>query len=580
MPNIVLPIEDIQDSIERPVIFDIIRQVMEITRISHETKINFLGDEGKAAQKNSTITKDLLTENTWNYDERVTIEVDEDYSRDRLINTYIQQPETAFIFEDKDLPVFIKPVYSKSEVKITIKYKTRDKNQANRWRNDIRTRTAMMRDINLHEINYHYHLQEEFIYILKEIHRLRENVAGYGDEWDDYFIDRLTNKASVVTNVSGQQAIWAVSEKQIRVQGYFDFEGAPEKGDKEGEHDNWGMGVVYTFNYDKPIECNMYYPLMIHNQLVSDKFRDTVMPYKLENQNRAYTLSGRAFAEFESDNVVLSTYSNDGICIPSFDDFMPNFVLPSTIRVFTALSSITENDRKSLFNLHDLGDFSLSPVILDFLTKSEYPYLGKDYQSIFSLSLYRETALASDGNLVVDSNLNVSSVNDLALRKSHRVRLGLVTDMTSLTMDALSRIRANPAVAKVLIDAINAGISNRGGQSDIGKNRLSVADIVMLTGSMDYANIADSIDIPGANSSSVARSGYRDSNGDFIPVDPFSARRNTPAYQDSNITGTGASTYKGMGTNYGDNIVYMNLKNGRGDRMSLVQTLFVSSKQN
>lgn len=485
MPNIITPIDDIQDSVERPVIFDIIRQVMELTHISHKTSIQFLGDEQKAAQQNSTITKDPIKENRWSYDEKVVIEVDEDFDRNRLINKYVKQPEQYFIFEDDKLPIYIKPIYASSEVKITVKYKARDKNQANKWRNDIQSHVAIMRDINLHELNYHYHLPEVYIEILKELHRLRENIAGYGDSFDDYFVKRLTNNASVLTNLSGTEGIWAVSEKQIRVQGYFDFEGVPEKAEKESDHDNFSISFSYNFKYEKPIECNMVYPLVIHNQLIGSKYRASKV-YKLEDKERAFTSSGRALYNFESDNTSLNVMGNDGVSIPSFDEFIPNGILPSTVRVFTALTSITPENKRFLFNLNELGQLQLEPKIIEFLKLSEYPYLGKAFYSIFTLNLYRDGALVSDNALMVDSNLNVSSNIDLDLRKTYHVRLGLVTDITYLRSEAISRLRKYPIVGDKLIKAINATLISLGGHADISKNQLSNNDTVTITGIPNY----------------------------------------------------------------------------------------------
>lgn len=505
MPNIVIPLQDIQDSVERPVIFDIIRQVMDITQISSKTPIMFLGDESHAAQQNSTLTKDPITENRWSYNEKIIIEVDEDYDRNRLLNTYVKQPETNYIFKDENIPIYIKPVYSSSEVKITVKYRTRDKNQANKWRNDMRTKAALMRDINLHEITYHYHLQEQFILILKELYRLRENVDGYNETWDDYFINRLTSKASIVSNLSGTQALWAIAEKQIRVQGYFDFEGVPDKGEKEGDQDNWSIGFTYLFKYEKPIECNMIYPIMIHNQLLSEDYRPKEKTYAIEDQLRTFTHSGRVMAEFESDMRSLSIKGNDGLCIPSFDEFVPGSILPSTVRVVTALTSVIPLDRKNLFNLTDLGDFSLDPDIINFLMESEYPYLGKDFQSIFTLSLYRESYLTSSNNLKVDKDLNVSSVNDLALRKTHRVRLGLVTDISYLSLEAITRLRNYPLVAEKLIKAINTALVDLGGHPDIAKNTLSSSDLAVITRKIGPSDDKENLIYTGINAGRGSR---------------------------------------------------------------------------
>jgi hypothetical protein len=53
------------------------------------------------------------------------------------------------------------------------------------------------------------------------------------------------------------------------MQGWFDFQAVPEVGGKEDEADTWTIGFDYHFHYEKPIECAMYYPLMVHNPMRS-----------------------------------------------------------------------------------------------------------------------------------------------------------------------------------------------------------------------------------------------------------------------------------------------------------------------
>jgi hypothetical protein len=476
MPNIVIPLSDIAQSVERPVIFDIIRQVMLLTRISYQTPIRFYGDEGKSAQQNSTLTKDPLSENKYAYNEAVAIEVAEDFEVDRLSSTMVKYPENYLIFSDDKLGVYIKPVYSSTEVTITIKYRSVDKNQANKWRNDIRTRWSMMRDINLHEINYSYHFPEEYFLILQELHRLRENVSGYGDTFQDYFSKNLSPRATLMTNLSGKQSLWAIAERQIRIQGIFGFETVPEKPEKDDEHDVWVTQIDYKFKYDKPIECNMVYPIMIHNQLLSSKYRVTESVTSFNDKHLSFTKSAGYFNDFESTNDILNINGNKGLDIPHFDNFYPNSVPSATVRVFTVLTSITPSNRKSLFNLADLGEFDLNSKIIDFLKAGEYAFITKTYASIFCLNLYEDSFLRASDSLIVDANLNVSSALDLDLRRTYRVRLGLVADFDLLPKLALARVKKDYNVSVQLTKSINSSLRELGNQQYFNKNILSDSD--------------------------------------------------------------------------------------------------------
>lgn len=483
MPNISLPLDDLHDSVERPVIFSIVRELLEITELSDKTSISFYDDEGKAAQVGSLINPYPDRRNKWPFDERVRIEVEEDFDPGYAYSIHTKQPEHIPIFKDEDIGAIIRPIYSPTKVVINFTYRARDKNQAMRWRNNIRGKAAMFRDVNLHEISYHTHLQEEFIVIIKELHRLRENVAGYGESFDTYFAQHLSDKASIKTNLGGKAVLWGVDERQIRVQGLFDFEGAPEKGEKDGTNDAWSVTFSYKFEYQKPIMMNMVYPIVVHNQVLSSKYRPTEKVYRLEDQNRSFSLSNRAYNAFESDTKVLTYKGNDGISIPAFDEFAPKSILPSTVNVMTCLvvvdTAVGGNPRK-LMNLGDLGEVSLNPTVLDFIRQMEYPFLGKDYHSVFSLSLYRHGTLIESGSLHIDQNLDIYSNYDLDLRKTYRIRLGLVTNFTYLRKEALDRIRAfsvqNPGLGDIIVNCIDSSISKYASHADIGKAAMSDVD--------------------------------------------------------------------------------------------------------
>lgn len=480
MPNLVHPIDNVQYSVERPVVYDIARQLLDIMQISHKTPIAFSGDEGKIAQKNSTLYKDHFTENYWPYNEKIYIEVEEEYEKDRILSTAIRGPENILVFNDPALGVSIKPIYSSMEVTIQFKYRAVDRNQANRWRNDMRTRVSMMRDVNLHEIVYHYTLPSIFIPIIREVHRLRENIAGYGESFEDYFSKYLTVNASVVSNFAGNGQMWAVSEKQARVQGYFDFEDAPDKPERDGELDAWDTTVSYRFKYDKPIECHIQYPLMVHQQILDQAYWSPRKTNTFDDIPKTYTLSSGQFHQFEDSTYNQLYSSNKGIAIPEYDEFTPGAILPASLRVFCAMASLEATDLKTLFNLRELGDVALDSDILAFMSESEYPFMGKEYASIFNLSLYEGSYFKAKNILTVDKNLNVSSTIELNLRKEYHVRLSMIADFSLLKDDALTRLRKFPKVAIKIIAALNAALSEYGNEKDLAKNRLSWDEIKRL----------------------------------------------------------------------------------------------------
>lgn len=470
MPKLVLPVPETRESVLRPVVFDITRQLLKITGLSPQTRIVFPGDVDIDRQPGSTISDKELT-NTFGANPKVTLDVEEDYEVDRILSTAVLRPENLFIFKDNRVDTYIKPAYSSTEMTINFRFRAADKVSAMRWRDDIKTRISMMRDEHLHDITYHYLIPKEYIVIMQEIHRLRENVAPYGEDFDTFFKNNLSKRASLLSNLNGAHQEWGVSEKQMRIVGWFDFEGAPEKGDHTGDDDSWTISFGYKFKYDKPIACVMSYPLVIHNQLLSRRFRPTEPNYQVEHHLRSYSHSAKCFGGFERMRDTQAVAALPGISIPVFDEFIPSSVQVKTLRVFTSLVTLDPAQPGLLFNLREISStWKIDSEILEFMV-AEREKLTVVYGTLFSLDLYRNADLLRAGALRVDEDLNVYSTIALSLRDQHHVRLAINTDL-ALISGGLDRLREWGSVIAKVIDAIDGSVLNGLGAPDLLGGRL------------------------------------------------------------------------------------------------------------
>jgi hypothetical protein len=458
MAAIVVKLNQTSESVTRPVILEITRSLFEITGIPKDTRIFYPDEDNKRAQPGSTINRDGVPVFFQSAGE-VAIEVEENYERDRILAHAIVRPENLFIFRDDALQVAIKPAYSPTDVTINFKYRALDKSSALRWRDDLMNRVAMSQEINLHKVSYSYFLPTACIDLLTEVHRLRENVDPYGDTFEQYFTKMASNKVSKVTNLSGEQFAYAVAETQRRIQGYFDFEGAPERGDKTDENATWTISFSYKFNYDKPIECVLRYPLMVHNQVIGDDYRPTPMPDSNEEHLRSYALSTSAFYEFESGKKPLS--AEFGFRIPEYDDMQPSDALPYTRMVFQAMTTVDDAYPTHFLSLKDLGDIEFKPEIIAFM-KGEAPFMNKPYQSIFNVGMTCMGVLSAAKNVWVDTDLDVHCSYIRNKRNYYHVILSIVTNLEMLSKDALDRLRNNGGVLISILDAIDPTLRQNG----------------------------------------------------------------------------------------------------------------------
>lgn len=454
MPKVFLPVPEVDKSITRPVVLDIVRQVMDITNISKDTNILFLGDAKSTRQAGSDVGADQLNNTKISASEQIAIEVAESYNNDYLGTMAIAQTEQIPIFIDNDLGVVLKPIYGSHVFEISFRYRSPSRTKAKAWRDEIYMRVNQMRDVNLHSATYHYSIPTGLFGILKEIHRLRENVAGYNQDFDTYFHENMTTRVTEATTLNGSSTQFVIAEKQMRIQGLFGFTESPEKANMGGETDMWITEFTYKVTFDIPLGVHMVYPIMIHNQLLDDRY---IAPTSEDDEkhDKAFSHSLKALHFFEvPQDIKRHQAFAAAVQIPENDDWLPDNAPPQMHGIIHALCQVDTSDDKYLLNLRELGDYSIDEDILEYFAKEEYKYLTLPYKSIYHISMYRFRFLTTDRNLSVDKDLKVMTKESLPLRANHRVRLSMVTDITSVDPACFKRMKKYPEVLRKTLTAL------------------------------------------------------------------------------------------------------------------------------
>jgi hypothetical protein len=463
MPNVTVTVPEVYASVSRPVIMGVVRQLFQITGISTDTPLYFADDTEAVAQKGASLSDQADERNNTRtaFDTNVQISINEIYDVDMIMSTAVSQDDNVPVFFDPDIGVIVRPAYSSQLVSVSFKYVNKSKTEAERWRDDIRMKMSIHKDMNLHDVTYHYPIPEWVLSLLKDIHTKREAIAGYGEDFSTYIEKFGTSRLTVVANLSGEQTQLAVRENQTRIQGLYDFQVAPERGAREGNTGTWVTTFTYNFRYDKPLECNVKYPVMVHNQLLDARYIPAVESVNMDKVNKQYDKTLGALSYFEiQDALDKTTAPKAAVTIPAYDEFTPYSIVPKTRAFLNMLCFVDTATPRLIATLDDLGGYEIDQDILDFITKSEYPFLTKPYQSIIHASVYKGMSLYTHMDFTMSSPVNLSSLRDLDLRKNHRVRLSFVTDMASLSDGALKRLRTYPAAAIKIFNEVGINLTN------------------------------------------------------------------------------------------------------------------------
>jgi hypothetical protein len=438
MPNRILPIKATYESVTRLATHSVVEQVMKRTGLSPNVSIRYPGETGNDFQPGSAITGE--DENKFEHSNKVLITVQEEYKEDAIINTPVRYNDSPYIFEDKDIGVVLKPVYSYTSVTINfaIRFGTRVESEA--WLNDIKVRLGVNRSTMLHELDYHYEVPQLALNVLAHLHELREAQAGYGQDLVSWFREKFTKRTTTLSNASGNSSLMVIGEKAIGVQGWFEFV-EPPPADKDDAGASWTATFTYRFNYQKPVSINFIYPIIVHNQQIDGRLFSKVPPYSLADRPSLKTETLQSY-DTHSELYRLPPDPMGGKRHPVWDDWIPLSIPNYTASLASWMLQVDKDDPSFVMNMDQLGSDELVPVIRDFMI-SEAPYIAKRGESLLYFTLFCGKVPMDDGSITLDADLNLRTTAPMDLRQTYHIRLAVITELSILSKRAIRALQEN-----------------------------------------------------------------------------------------------------------------------------------------
>lgn len=452
MPIAELEVPEISESIARPVAVQIIRQICEHTRLPKDIPVRYLGSSSLPTV-GSTLDDKGAIENRLPTDLNIKIDVSEEYDEDFAGTGAILRQDQSYIFYDKDLFVFMKPVYQRLKTTINIEYTAPDKTSAEAWVRTMKRRAEQHLVQHLHQVDYHYPIPLECMAILLEIHRLRELKGGYGEDYPTYLMSKFDKHVTSIANQAGNNAIFVMRQQQARIIGNYDFVDQPPRPDKNSETGAFLVSFSYTFKYERPESVVIEYPIVIHNSILKYYSKEKIYEESdVKNAGSLSTEAARFFTPEVGMNTILSRIP--GVAIPWFDDWLPNDNFPATQNIFRILNEVVVEDPRALVNLTQLGYISLTKNALNYIRAN--PITITQYrESVFILRVFKgKTPLDMDA-LVINNELDIRTIEAMDMRKTYRIVLDVMYDLAMLSPRALVRLCQHGEFAIELIAAID-----------------------------------------------------------------------------------------------------------------------------
>lgn len=446
MPKVTMELDNIHDTINRPVNIAIAKQIAERIGFDPTTVPEMANVNGAMAVRGSDIETDSR-QNKFIGTNRASIEISEAYVDRSLMTSNVDWTEHQTIFRDERLGLYVSPHYRKMEVTVQMTIREHDRTRAVAMHSAMQTRIDKTVFNTVHDVKYNYNIPGSVMVLLMDTYRRREHLGGYGENLAKWFNDCFCKQWRITTASNGMGATVTIGEGQIRISGWFEDDPTPPiweaYGDKEGA---WTTTVNYKFWYDKPEVLVVTYPYITHNQMVPREYIDIEQPNwfgtigarqsQTENVLQAFT------PQFGYEN---SWLHNPGIPIPSWDDWlMPTVTItPHYMNMFRFMTVLnydppTTVDLHTLINFETdiLPDWTVWPEAIAYL-KATHAKATLPYRNVFTVQIYRWDNLMDMKRTYLDADLNVGYLDELSVRDNHHVVFNFLTDPSLLTRDAI-----------------------------------------------------------------------------------------------------------------------------------------------
>ena len=455
MPIMAIDLQALDNSFLRPVVYDIIRQIKKRTRFPDTDKIFFLESSGdKPQQPGSAIGGDSAAPT--GHDSALVIEVEEDYSDDQVLAQVMRSDTDPMVFLDPILGVNMLPIHTTTTIKLNVKARFGSKSQAAAWRNGIRRNTQNFRNQIAHAITYSYPIPKEMVLLLTHIYALRETNAGYGETMREYLKPRFAERVQVVVDQAGNNPTLVITETQSPVIGFFDFTAEPEKAEADADKGTWEISFSYIVYMQRPLSVFMRYPITVHNLDVNRKFINLEVHNPADDEIGNMSLLTEALSHFQYLKNTPRVASKK-IRIPYYDDWAPKNILNHSVELARMLITVDKDNLTDLFNLNNLGSYTLHPLLLDYIR--EYPNGIVDQSTdLVKVNLYKWRERVTSDILVIDSALNITTNVNMNLRNTYHVVFTCLTDLTLLPNSVINRLIRRGEFFLAYVESIFVGI--------------------------------------------------------------------------------------------------------------------------
>lgn len=445
MPIVKRQIKEQHKSIIRPVVIDVVNDLIRFMELKPNTDIIFKGYAEIALMPNGVIGIKTDNENKENIRtvgrERIFIDIEEEDTETSHLEMPVTYPEQRFIFADQDTGIFVRPIKKRVAIRLSFNNRFTSKAAADAWKGNMEALLAQYVKDYVHEVKYNYAYPDEVLHLLHELWKCREYQGGYNQSFSEWFRGFSTNKLTAIANQNGQQTDLVIGETADNVQGNWEFDTTPYP-TKANALGNWQAEFSYRFEFDKPIALDIQYPIIIHNRVLTED----MIPRRRQPSYRGKVyqkpLQQDRFEGIQEDlGDVYTDNLTDWLRYPEFDEWqLPRFDY-NFVPQYQALLTLNPEDLQEVVKLTELGPYKFTPRTLKYLQHVGGKCMHHR-QSIIQIALFEGDDPIDPNDLTFNPRtFEIRANRELNIRKQYRLVVYIDSDLRRLWEDTVSDLK-------------------------------------------------------------------------------------------------------------------------------------------
>ena len=455
MPHALIPLPDVYESVTRRVAVAVTAQLARIMRLPGDIQVYLPGNTESVPMNGGSFGECHDTGVRYPAETYLNVRFTEEVDDDHTLTTPVATRQHLPLFDDPVRGIVIRPVYRYVTLAVSLEYNAPNVTVAQRWVDEMRSRISMGRAELHQDLEYHYAIPIPVEILLRHLHEtLEASQAPLGVSFDEYYDRYRQAPTTVLDTLTGTSPTRAIVEHQHEVLGWFDFTTSPPTPEAQ-DQGNYKSTITYTLRYNRPTQMYCRYPMLVHNRPVGPTFSPQV-PYSTYRRvdRKVSQLKGGLDAFLKTMVVNQIPYIQQ----PEVDDWVPDTPSPRTLTFFSGLLQIKATDRRTLFDLSDLGSYTFTPYVLEY-----FYHMGNrlfESNSVFEFRLYENNVQRKDVRFLFKPNgVTVTADRDLDLTRFYHVQIGVIRNWLTLRRDFIDDLRRYPSTLEALLGSLGVPLS-------------------------------------------------------------------------------------------------------------------------